>query len=162
MISIELLKLLLLIIIANGSPILIRVLLNDSLNLAVDFGRKLPDNRRIFGSSKTWRGIMVTFAATPAAAWLLGYSPEAGLLIAVYTTLGDLTSSFIKRRLAMKPSSMAPLLDQVPESLFPALMMMETFNLDYSSVILLVLIFVIIELALSQVLYRWGLRKRPY
>ena len=62
----------------------------------------------------------------------------------------------------MKPSSMAPLLDQVPESLFPAFMMMHTFNLDFSLVLLLVLIFVIIELALSHILYAWGLRNKPY
>jgi CDP-2,3-bis-(O-geranylgeranyl)-sn-glycerol synthase len=162
MMSIESLQLLLLIIIANGAPILIRKLLNDAFSLAVDFGKKLPDNKRIFGPTKTWRGIFAAFVATPAAAWLLGHSLETGLLVAVFAILGDLLSSFIKRRLAMAPSSMALLLDQVPESLFPALMMMETFNLDISSVMLLVLIFVIAELALSRVLYSWGLRKRPH
>lgn len=160
--TVELLQLLVLIIIANGAPILIRVLLNDSWNNAVDFGKKLQDNQRIFGPSKTWRGIFIALATTPAAAWLLGHSPETGLLIAVYAVLGDLVSSFIKRRLAMKPSSMAPLLDQVPESAFPAIMMMQTFNLDTQSVILLVLTFVIIELVLSHILYRWGIRNRPY
>jgi len=160
--TIEILILLLLIIIANGAPILIRVALNDSFNVAIDFGKRLPDNHRILGASKTWRGIFAALVATPAAAWLLGYSPEAGLLVALYAMAGDLLSSFIKRRLAMAPSSMAPLLDQVPESLFPALMMMQTFNLDLTSVGLLVLIFVIVELALSHLLYRWGVRKRPY
>lgn len=160
--SIELLHLLLLIIIANGAPIVIRVLLNDSFNLAVDFGVKLPDNKPIFGSSKTWRGIFSALASTPIAAWLFGYSPETGLLVATYAVLGDLTSSFIKRRLAMAPSSRAPMLDQVPESLFPALMMMQTFKLTISSLILLILIFVITEILLSYILYQWGIRKRPY
>lgn len=160
--SIELLQLLLLIIIANGAPILIGALLKDGINLAVDFGKKLPDNKQILGASKTWRGIFAIFLVTPAAAWLLGYSPQTGLLIAAYAILGDLVSSFIKRRLSMKPGSMAPLLDQVPESFFPAFMMMRTFNLDISSVILLVLIFIIVELAFSHILYRWGVRKRPY
>jgi len=160
--SIELLHLLLLIIIANGAPIISRVLLSDGFNLAVDFGVKLPDNKRLFGSSKTWRGIFSALAFTPIAAWLLGYLAETGLLVAVYAILGDLTSSFIKRRLAMKPSSMAPLLDQVPESLFPALMMMQTFRLTISSLLLLILIFVITELILSYTLFKWGIRKRPY
>ena len=83
-------------------------------------------------------------------------------MVAIYAILGDLFSSFIKRRLSMEPSSMAPLLDQIPESLFPAAMMMKTFDLDFSSVIQLVLTFIIVELALSHILYRWGLRKRPY
>ena len=158
----ELLPLLLLIIIANGAPILIRVLLSDNFKLAVDFGFKLPDNKRILGPSKTWRGIFSALSATSVAAWLLGYSPETGLLIAVYAVLGDLISSFIKRRLSMPSSSMAPLLDQVPESLFPAYMLMQVFNLDVLAVIQLVLIFVIVELLLSHILYKWGLRKRPY
>jgi hypothetical protein len=38
-------------------------------------------------------------------------------------------SSFIKRRLGTAPISMTPSqLDQVPESLFPALMLMQAFN----------------------------------
>jgi len=158
----EFLHLLLLIIVANGAPILIRVLLKDGFNVAVDFGKCLPDSKRIFGSSKTWRGIIAALISTPVAAWLLGHLPETGFLIAVYAVLGDLLSSFIKRRLAMAPSSMALLLDQVPESLFPAFMLMQEFNLDIYSVMLLVLIFVIIELALSHVLYQLGIRNRPY
>lgn len=148
--TVEFLQLLSLIIIANGAPILMRLLLNDNLNLAVDFGCKLPDHYRIFGSSKTWRGIFAAFVATSVAAWLLGYSPQTGLLIAVYAILGDLLSSFIKRRLAMKQSSNAPLLNQVPESFFPAFMMMQTFNLEISSTILLVSIFIIIDMLITH------------
>jgi hypothetical protein len=161
-VTVELFLLLLLIIIANGAPILIRLLLNDSFKLAIDFGQKLPDKNRLFGPSKTWRGILAALLATTVAAWLLGYSPETGLLVAIYATLGDLGSSFIKRRLSMQPSSMAPLLDQVPESLFPALMLKEAFNLDIYSVILLVLIFVITELFLYQIHYKWGVSNIPY
>jgi CDP-2,3-bis-(O-geranylgeranyl)-sn-glycerol synthase len=160
--TVEFLQLLLLIIIANAAPILVRVLLNDDFKLAVDFGYTLPDNRRIFGSSKTWRGIFAAGIATSVAAWLLGYQPQTGLLIALYATLGDLFSSFIKRRLAMAPSSKAPLLDQVPESFCPALMMRGEFNLDLLAITFLVLIFVIIDLSVSRILFKWGVRKRPY
>lgn len=160
--SIEFLLLLLLIIIANGTPILARWLLDGSFKLAVDFGQKLPDKKRLFGSSKTWRGIISALLVTSVAAWIFGYSLQTGLLVAIYAISGDLFSSFVKRRLSMKPSSMAPLLDQVPESLFPALMMQQVFNLDTLAVIQLVLTFVIIELMLSHILYRWGLRQRPY
>jgi CDP-2,3-bis-(O-geranylgeranyl)-sn-glycerol synthase len=57
---------------------------------------------------------------------------------------------------------MAPFLDQVPESLFPALMLMDVFYLDTIAVMLLVLTFVISDLALSHILYKWGIRKKPY
>ncbi len=94
----ELLQLLLLIIIANGAPILIRLLLNYDFNLVIDIGKKLPDNKPILGLSKTWRGIFAAFVATSVAAWLLGYTPQTGFLVAFYAVLGDLLSSFIKRR----------------------------------------------------------------
>jgi len=160
--TVEILPLLLLIIIANGAPILIRWLLNNGFNLALDFGHKLPDGHRLFGSSKTWRGIFTALLTTTTAAWLLGHSAETGFLVAVYAIIGDLFSSFVKRRLSMKPSSMAPLLDQVPESLLPAFMLRQAFNLDISAIALLVLIFIIIELLLSHILYRYGVRKEPY
>lgn len=160
--NIELLQLLLLIVIANGAPILIRAVFNDVFNTAIDFGHMLPDNRPIFGNSKTWRGIVAAFVATSITAWLLGYTPQIGLLVAIYAVLGDLTSSFIKRRMGKPASSMAPLLDQIPEALFPALMMMQTFKLDTLAIIQLVLIFIIIELLLSHILYKWGVRKHPY
>lgn len=158
----EILHLLLLIIIANGAPILIRALLKDRFKLAIDLGYKLPDGQRIFGDSKTWRGVLAALAATSVAAGLSGFSLQDGLLVAAYAVAGDLSASFIKRRLHLPPSSMAPLLDQVPESLLPAYMMMQVFGLDLRSVIVLVLIFIIAELVLSNILFRWGLRKRPY
>ena len=160
--TIGFLELLLLIIIANGAPILARVLLRDAFDTAVDFGKKLADGNPIFGPSKTWRGVLAAITTTTIAAWVLGYSTETGLFISSFAVAGDLTSSFIKRRLNRAPSSMAPLLDQVPESLFPALAVMQVFHLTILSVFLLVLTFIITELALSHTLYRWGIRKRPY
>ena len=162
MIIAELLNLLLLIIVANGAPILARVALKDKFDLAIDFGLYFPDNKPIFGHSKTWRGVIAAILVTCFTAWFLGYSPVTGILVAIYAVLGDLLSSFIKRRLAMPPSSMAHLLDQIPESLLPVFFMKETFQLDIYSVILLVILFIVIELTFSQVLYKWGIRQRTY
>lgn len=160
--SYEFLHLLLLIIIANGAPIVTRKLFDGAFGQAIDLGYMLPDNRRLFGSSKTWRGVFSALFFTAVASWLLESTIETGLLIAVYAVCGDLCSSFIKRRLSMRPSSMAPLLDQVPESLLPAMMLRHDFDLDMASVFWLVLIFIIIELPLSHILYRWGVRNRPF
>ena len=85
-----------------------------------------------------------------------------GALIAVYAILGDLFSSFIKRRLGLAPSSMAPLIDQVPESLLPALMLKDSFGLDTKAIMILVSAFIVADLILSKVLYRLGIRNRPY
>ena len=159
---VELLHLLLLIIVANGAPILARAVFENHFNLAVDLGVNFFDGQPVFGKSKTWRGILSALLVTSVAAWLTDYALQDGLLVAAYAIIGDLSASFIKRRLRMPASSMAPLLDQVPESLLPAYMMSQVFGLDLPSVMLLVLIFIISELVLSHILFRWGLRNRPY
>jgi CDP-diglyceride synthetase len=158
----EFIDLLLLIIIANGTPVFMRFFLKQRVNSAIDLGRKLPDGRRLFGASKTWRGLGGAILTTSLAADLLGYSAIDGATIAILALLGDLVSSFIKRRLGMKPGHMAPLLDQVPESLLPAVILMEKFGLDFNAVILLVVCFVVAELLLSFMFFILGVRKSPY
>jgi CDP-diglyceride synthetase len=154
--------LLLLIIVANGAPVLLRFFMRGRLDVPLDAGAMLPDGRRLFGDSKTWRGVVGALLATPAAAALLDYGAGIGVLVAVFAILGDLISSFSKRRLGMRQSCMAPLLDQVPESLLPALVLMRDFGLDDMHVIALVAVFVVVELLLSLLLYRLGVRNRPY
>jgi CDP-2,3-bis-(O-geranylgeranyl)-sn-glycerol synthase len=158
----SLIHLLLLIILANGAPVILRALLKDKLDTPLDFGRKLPDNRPVFGRSKTWRGAVGAIILTSVGAVALGYGISTGAQVAIYALIGDLLSSFSKRRLGLAPSSMAPLLDQIPESLLPAIMMMDSFELDVQSVILLVCLFIVLELLLSYVLFKLGIRKRPY
>ncbi len=160
--STNLIHLLLLIIIANAAPIILRALLGKRLDFAIDCGFRLPDKNPVLGSSKTWRGVIAAIAFTSIGAVFLGYPVPIGVQIALYAVLGDVLSSFIKRRLGMAPSSMAPLIDQVPESLFPALMLMDTFELDYLSIIILVCVFIVLELLLSLVFFKLGIRKRPY
>jgi len=132
------------------------------LDFAIDCGFRLPDKNPVLGSSKTWRGVIGAIAFTSISGVLLGYPVPTGVQIAIYAVLGDILSSFIKRRLGMAPSSMAPLIDQVPESLLPALMLMDSFELDYQSIIILVCVFIVLELILSLIFFRLGIRKRPY
>lgn len=132
------------------------------MNAAIDFGKALADGQRLFGASKTWRGLIGAALSTSLAALLLGYPASIGLAVAILALLGDLLSSFIKRRLAMKPGSMAPLLDQIPESLLPAIALMDTFELDLIDVLFLVISFIVTELVLSQIFFMLGVRKSPY
>ena len=160
--SISQIHLLLLIILANAVPVILHVIFKDKLAVAVDFGAKLPDRRPVFGESKTWRGIAGAIICTAAGAVVLGYEAATGVKVAVYAHIGDLCSSLIKRRLGMAPSSMAPLLDQVPEALFPAVAMMHVFDLEMQSIIVLVSLFIVLELLLSWIFFKLGIRKRPY
>ena len=160
--SLNFFHLLLLIIIANGAPVILRAVMNTRLGWPIDFGYQLPDGRPLFGMSKTWRGLAASLLATTPAAVILGYAPETGALVALYAMAGDVFSSFIKRRLGLAPHSMAPLLDQVPESLLPAFMLRHTFGMNAEAIIILVAAFVVAELLLSLVLFKLGIRKKPY
>lgn len=155
-------KVLLLIGIANGAPVLGKFFLQDLFNAPLDGGRLWRDGRPLFGSSKTVRGVVLAVVATALAAPLLGFSLALGVAIAVFAMLGDLTSSFIKRRRGMASSSMAFGLDQIPESLFPLLAVRVALDLDPVDVVALVAIFVVLELALSRLLFKLRIRDRPY
>jgi CDP-2,3-bis-(O-geranylgeranyl)-sn-glycerol synthase len=76
--------------------------------------------------------------------------------------VGDLFSSFIKRRLALPPSSMALGLDQVPESLFPHWAMRSEWVLTPGSILALVMAFLVLELSFSRWLHKLQIREQPY
>ncbi len=157
-----LLQLLLLVIVANGSPIILRDVLQSHLAMPVDFGRHFFDGYRWLGDSKTWRGIFGAIIVTVLAAMLLGLPAVTGALVALLAMAGDLLASFIKRRLRLPPSSMAPLLDQIPETLLPAVFLAKQFELNAAAIVILLVLFIVFELSISRLLYRLGIRKRPY
>jgi hypothetical protein len=153
---------LLLIIIANGAPILTRFFLGERLTLPVDCHHNFFDGRRLFGDSKTWIGLISIPVFSTFGAWLLGQEPEIGVLVGIGVMCGDLCSSFIKRRLGMKPSSMALGIDQVPESLFPLLLLRKSMDFDALEIVLAVVSFIVLELLVSRLLYWLHIRKQPY
>lgn len=156
------LQLLLLLMTANGAPILARRLLGGRGARAVDGGRMAPDGRPWFGPSKTWRGLMAAIAATIPVAGMLGLDWHLGLVIALGAMTGDLFSSFLKRRLGIASSGQALGLDQVPESLIPLLLTGPALGLEQIDILMLVAAFFVLELLLSRVLYALHIRKRPY
>ncbi len=153
---------LILLIAANGAPVLGWLLLHDRYNHPIDNNRTLRDGHPLFGSSKTWRGLAFSLCITTPVALLLGMTWQTGLVIATGAMLGDLFSSFLKRRMSMPSSSMALGLDQIPEALVPLLLTMHATGLGWSQVAVLVVLFLVLELSLSRALYHLHLRKRPY
>ncbi len=155
-------KLILLVLVANGAPIVARCLFMGHFERTLDNGLLLRDGRPLFGSSKTWRGIAASILLTSLVAWLTGLPAYAGTQIAALAMLGDLLSSFTKRRLGIPSSGMAFGLDQIPESLLPLLVVGREFGLSWPQVALLTLLFIALELILSRVLYRLNIRNQPY
>ena len=141
-----------LILIANGLPALLGLLLGPGR--ALDGGRVLRDGRPLFGPTKTVRGILAALVVAPIAATALGLAWHIGLLVAVGAMLGDLLASFTKRRLGLTSSTTVPLLDTVPESLIPVLLVMEHLGLDWLDLALLILAFAALDLVLTPLGHR--------
>lgn len=156
------LRALLLIVVANSAPVLGHKLFGQRFSYPLDGGWKIFDGRPLLGPSKTLRGIVFSLAATAATAPMLGLSWILGALLAGLSMLGDLTSSFFKRRLGRPPSSQALLLDQVPESLLPLLVLRAQLGLAAWDIAAVVLVFFVLELVLSRLLYRLHVRDQPY
>jgi hypothetical protein len=85
-----------------------------------------------------------------------------GALIAATAMIGDLLSSFLKRRMGLEPSSQCIGLDQIPESLLPLIAASFFLNLSIVEITVGTVIFFIGELALSRLLFRLHIRDRPY
>ena len=156
------LKLLTLLAVANGVPVIAKRLFGNHLSYALDGGARFIDGRPLFGTSKTVRGLLLSIAATTAVPPLLGLDFTTGFLIGLGAMAGDLLSSFTKRRLGMKPSSRATGLDQIPESLLPALICWKHLSLSLTDVIALVVAFFVGEILLSLLLFKAHIRDRPY
>ena len=151
-----------LLVVANGAPVLINKTLGTQWAWPVDNGLKLRDGHRLFGDTKTWRGLCSAIFFTTLAAILSGIDLLTGVLFGLLAMSGDLLASFIKRRMGYGESSQARGLDTVPESLLPILLLKEPLTLSLIDIILIVVLFFLIEELISPVLYRLHIRKRPY
>lgn len=155
-------KVLVLLIIANGTPVIIRNILRSRLAWPIDFGTLFFDKRPLFGHSKTWRGLIYSMFITGILAPLLEYTIINGALFALLVMLGDLSASFIKRRLGYIESSRFRIIDVLPESLLPVLVLREYLGITVIEGLFIVALFFIFEVILSPILFRLHIRERPY
>ena len=160
--AVVVLRSLILIAVANGGPVLFARMLGRRFADPIDGGVVLRDGHPILGRSKTWRGLAAAIVLAACVAVLIGLPWQAGALIGASAMAGDCLSSFVKRRLALEPSSMALGLDQVPESLLPAVASGVFLPLAFGDIVAIVLVFSLGELAISRLFYAVGLRDRPY
>ena len=144
--------LVLLLIIANGTPALLGMVLGPRWNRPLDNNRQFPDNRPLLGPSKTLRGLFSAIVVTGLLAPLFELSILEGASFALLAMLGDLCSSFIKRRLGFASSRSVPLLDQIPESILPLWGLQTVLGSSGSEMALAVAIFIVIDLLLSGLL----------
>lgn len=155
-------QLLTLLAVANGTPVIATKLLGKERAFPLDGNATLSDGRPVFGSSKTLRGVILSIALTSACAPLVGLGWEVGFVVAVGAMVGDLFSSFVKRRLGMPSSSKFTGLDQIPESLLPLLACMALLPLTPLSVAVGAFLFFVGALLFSRVFFKLNIRDRPY
>lgn len=153
---------LVLVTVANGTPIVIKLVLGGRFAWPLDGGLFLSDGQRLLGRSKTIRGVLMATLCAALAGTLLGLHWLAGAVIGVAAMMGDLLSSFTKRLLRLASSSMAPGIDQVPESVLPLMAVSGSFHLTWLDILSGVGLFWIGELIASRLLYAMGIRDRPY
>ena len=158
----SILQSLVLLTLANGTPVIVKKIFGQSFAFPLDAGLRFFDERPLFGPSKTIRGILFSVLVTTASAPLIGLDLTVGVIAASAAMAGDLLSSFVKRRLNFTPSSQALGLDQMPESLLPLLVCRDALSLTAADIVLGVGIFFAGELVLSRILYRAHLRDEPY
>lgn len=158
----HLIEALILILVANGTPVIASRLLAERFSWPVDGGQYAPDGNRWLGSSKTFRGAVLAVISTALMAAVMGFNWQTGAMAGLLAMMGDLLSSFTKRRMGRPVSSQSQGLDQVPESLFPLVFLAEPFHLQWYEVLVLVGAFWILELLLSRMLFRLHIRNRPY
>jgi CDP-diglyceride synthetase len=155
-------QLLVLLGLANGTPVIAKRILGTILAHPLDGGMNLADGQPLFGDSKTIRGVVLSIVVTTLGAPLIGTDWTIGLLVATTAMMGDLVSSFAKRRMALVPGSMALGLDQIPESLLPAIACRWMLPVTALDIVLAVALFFVGELVVSRALYTLNIRDRPY
>jgi CDP-diglyceride synthetase len=151
-----------LLTLANGAPVIAKKLFGTRLNRPLDGGVLFIDGQPLFGPSKTFRGIVASVVTTAVLAPLLALDWQVGLVVAIMAMAGDLLSSFLKRRARLKPSSRATGLDQIPEFLLPALACRPMIGFTEIDIAAVVMIFMVGEMLLSRLLFKWHVRDQPF
>lgn len=126
----------------NLLPPLASLVLGERGQRPLDRGRAWRDGRPLFGPHKTLRGLAVSLLGSLTTFPLLGISWSEALIAGLLLISGDLFSSFIKRRLCLKSGESVFGLDQIFESLFPALYLGAALDAPFWSVPLAVALFI--------------------
>lgn len=146
------LRVLCLLCVANGAPVVACLLLGRRWNWPLDGGYRFVDGRPWLGSAKTLRGLASGIVLGALCAPVLGFDWLTGAALASLSLLGDIGSSFTKRRLGQPVHAQALGLDQIPEALLPLLVMQRPLTLGAADMALIVAAFVVLDLALPRLL----------
>ena len=114
----------------------------------------MPDGERLFGSHKTWRGLVSGIAACALLAACFELPVWLGAGFAAVSLLADACSSAAKRRMRVKPGSEVLWLDQLAEALVPLLVFAKPLGLQLSEIVGVTACFVAIDAATAGLRHR--------
>lgn len=156
------LELFVMLVLANGAPVVARNLCGRVWSTPIDGGRRWRDGQPVLGKSKTWRGLVSGTLSCGLFAMGTGLDFVFGCLFGALGLIGDMISSFIKRRCGLVASARALLLDQVPEAALPMLLALFWLPLGLWSALAVAVAFTLSNILLSPLLYRLGIRRQPH
>ncbi|MBW0147542.1 CDP-archaeol synthase [Marinobacter arenosus] len=156
------LELFVMLVLANGVPVVVARILKRHWAAPIDGGRRWRDGRPILGTSKTWRGLISGSLSCALFSLWAGLGFAFGLLFGLLGLVGDLISSFTKRRLGLDSSARALGLDQIPESALPMALAAIWLPVSWWSALLIVALFTVSNILFSPLLYRLGIRRHPH
>lgn len=135
-------KILVILIVANAAPLLTASFCPKGRRQPLDGGRKLADGNPILGENKTLWGLLSGISAAGILSLLFGLPLVIGLLIASVSLLGDLLTSFVKRRLGLVEGGAAYFLDHLLEGALPLLLCKGLFSFSWSLSFALLMLFI--------------------
>jgi CDP-2,3-bis-(O-geranylgeranyl)-sn-glycerol synthase len=145
-------ELVLLLVAANATPVILSLLFGDRWNQPVDRGILLSDGQPMLGPSKTLRGLLGSITICALLAPLFDLSHLQGAGFGALAMLGDIASSFCKRRLGLHSGHSAPLLDQLPETLLPLWIMLPVLDASVLEMLAAIAGFTVIDLLFTRLL----------
>jgi CDP-2,3-bis-(O-geranylgeranyl)-sn-glycerol synthase len=145
-------QLVLLLVITNATPVILSLLAGRHWNRPLDGNHLFRDQRPLLGPSKTIRGVLGAVLITALLAPLFSLTVTEGATFALLAMMGDLCSSFIKRRLGIASSRSVPLLDQLPETVLPLWGLQAALGASLNEMVLAIALFIAIDLLLSRLI----------
>ncbi len=147
----------------------------------IDGGRRFYDGRPVLGNGKTWEGLFfactisvlisivqvvaypyLPFYLSPVPLDIIPMNPLLGFFLGLGAMVGDITGSFIKRRLNIPRGGHAPILDQL-DFLLGSLFFVSFFvRLKQSWIILLVVMTPLLHYSANFIGYKLGVKKQPW
>ena len=145
---------------ANAAPVL------AGGGLPLDFGKNFVDGRRVFGKNKTFRGfffgLMIGVLVGLTESYLFGYPLLFSVLSPLGALLGDLAGAFLKRRLAIAPGGLLPVVDQVDFVVGAILFSLPLSIITLELAVVMLIITPPIHLLTNFLAYKLKLKSNPW